>query len=83
MEALEADLNDRPTEKRRTATTNLQQHPSTSTPVSLSIETPYQSTTQPQIQLLQPYNSNNFDINSLGLFMAQVQDTASYNINSE
>ena len=83
MEALEADLNDRPTEKTRTATTNLQQHPSTSTLVSLSIETPYQSTTQPQIQLLQPYNSNNFDINSLGLFMAQVQDTASYNINSE
>ena len=82
MEALEADLNDRPTEERRTATTNIQ-HPSTSTPVSLSIETPYQSTTQPQIQPFQPYNSNNFDINSLGLFMVQVQDAASYNTNSE
>ena len=82
MEALDADLNDRPTEERRTATTNIQ-HPSTSTPVSLSIETPYQSTTQPQIQPFQPYNSNNFDINSLGLFMAQAQDPASYDTNSE
>ena len=82
MEALEADLNDRSIEERRTATTNIQ-HPSTSTPFSLSIETPYQSTTQPQIQPFQPYNSNNFDINSLGLFMAQVQDAASYNTNSE
>ena len=82
MEALEADLNDRPTKERRTATTNIQ-HPSTSTPVSLSTETPYQSTTQPQIQPFQPYNSNNFDINSPGLLMAQVQDAASYNTNSE
>ena len=82
MEALEADLNDRPIQERRTATTNIQ-HPSTSTPVSLSIETPYQSTTQSQIQPFQLYNSNNFDINSLGLFMAQVQDAASYNTNSE
>ena len=81
MEALEADLNDRPTEERRTATTNIQ-HLSTSTPVSLPIETPYQSTTQPQMQPFQPYNSNNFDINSLVLFMAQVQDAASCNTNS-
>ena len=41
MEALEVDINDRPTEERRTVTTNIQ-HLSTSTLVSLSIETPYQ-----------------------------------------
>ena len=33
--------------------------------------------------MLHTYIQNNFEINSLRLFMAQVQDAASYNTNSE
>ena len=76
MEALETDSNDRVT-KGKKATTSLQ-HPSTSTPVAFSTGQQYQPTAQSQIQPFQPYNSNNFDINSLGSLMKQVQDAASY-----
>ena len=77
MEALEDNLNEKKlTKGTRTSTTT--QHPSSSTPVVLSTGEQYQSTTQSQIQPSQAYDSNNFDINSFGVFMKQVQDAASY-----
>ena len=71
MEALENNSNE-------TRTTTTTQHSITSTPVALSTGEQYQSTKRSQIQPFQPYDSDNFDINSLWLFMKQVQDAASY-----
>lgn len=62
-----------------TTTTTTTQYPSTSTPLAaVSIGQQCQSTTWSQIQPFQPYDSNNFDTDSMGLFMKQDQDAASY-----
>lgn len=74
MQALESDVNGRPTALTRTAT----HPPSTSSPVVSSVEESLRPITQPAYQPFQPQHSDGFGMNPLDFFMQQVQGAASY-----